>query len=886
ITSRSWFDGAGRVLRAGTAAGASPTSYDAVKTEYDAMGRVSRQSNPYLGDVNGNGSPAFWTSNTYDSQSRVTTVTLPDTQTIQTEYNGAIVTVTDQVTRKRQSQVDGLGRLISVTEQDPATGVLSLATTYSYDTLDNLTGVDQGGQTRSFAYDSLGRMTSQSTPEGGAMSFAYTDFDAVLKRTDARNVETHYHYDALNRPNQVWYTGVGGSDDPTASRPALPAGVAATSDVIIAYNTAAPGNGSVNRIDDGGGFETYVYDSLGRNTSKTRTIDGVNSYQTQYQYNQTNQLAVMIYPSGKRVRMNFDSRGRMIGEDKVDTTGSLLTSYVSGIGYNVAGQVTSMTSGSGVTESYTYSANRLQLTRQTAVKGAATLMDLNYNYAAAAGASGAGTTAGNSGQLMAIGNNPSSQPSTINGQNRTQSFSYDDLGRLVSASSWGISQRSYSYDRWGNRTGMTDSIMGASQSISLQPQAGAPTGVTSNRIASVTNNGVMSSYVYDAAGNLTNDGAHSYQYDAENRIAKVDAGTSNEAGYCYDANNWRVKKVAGGFTTYYVWEGALVIAEYSNAPVGSGGTSYYVPDPLSTRMITDSSGALKGTQDHLPFGEDGGTTGTSERHRFTNYERDSESATDYAVNRQYAAGISRFMQLDPIEGSIDYPQSLNKFGYALNDPVNYTDPLGLKCAWVWVPWKVCSVFDGKEHCRSGGDWENICSNDFEIRITGGCDRPSPDRDISAVGGMLNIASTAATVGQYSNVNPRTGAWKGFTKQGPKWFRSGFPGNQYVSRSAALSYAKGFNVLGRAAGLLGAGLSFYQMSNAFSQGRNAEGRKFALDGGMGLVGTLGGPYGAAAATVYFGVDMTVGWPYVGHQLMLTRCGADCQYRLNHCTFANK
>jgi YD repeat-containing protein len=47
ITSRSWFDGAGRGLRAGTAAGAAPTSYDAVKTEYDSMGKVSRQSNPY-----------------------------------------------------------------------------------------------------------------------------------------------------------------------------------------------------------------------------------------------------------------------------------------------------------------------------------------------------------------------------------------------------------------------------------------------------------------------------------------------------------------------------------------------------------------------------------------------------------------------------------------------------------------------------------------------------------------------------------------------------------------------------------------------------------------------------------------------------------------------
>jgi len=359
------------------------------------------------------------------------------------------------------------------------------------------------------------------------------------ERTDARNVETHYHYDALNRPNQVWYTGSGGSDDPNASRPALPTSVAATSDVIISYNTAVPGNGAVSRIDDGGGFETYVYDSLGRNTSKTRTIDGVNSYQTQYQYNQANQLGLMIYPSGKRVRMNFDSRGRIIGEDKVDTTGSVLTSYVSGIGYNVAGQVTSMTSGSGVVESYTYSASRLQLTRQTAVKGPTTLMDLNYSYAAAAGASGVGTTAGNSGQLMAIGNNPSGQPSSINGQARNQTFTYDDQGRLVSASSWGISQRSYSYDRWGNRTAMSDSIMGASQSISLQPQPAAPTGVPSNRIASVINNGITASYVYDASGNLTNDGAHSYQYDAENRIAKVDAGTSNEASYSYDANNWR-----------------------------------------------------------------------------------------------------------------------------------------------------------------------------------------------------------------------------------------------------------------------------------------------------------------------------------------------------------
>lgn len=41
--------------------------------------------------------------------------------------------------------------------------------------------------------------------------------------------------------------------------------------------------------------------------------------------------------------------------------------------------------------------------------------------------------------------------------------------------------------------------------------------------------GAGSNYVYDAAGNVTNDGAHSYSYDAENRIvARVSSGTTSE----------------------------------------------------------------------------------------------------------------------------------------------------------------------------------------------------------------------------------------------------------------------------------------------------------------------------------------------------------------------
>ncbi|MCI0490011.1 MAG: hypothetical protein L0229_25750, partial [Blastocatellia bacterium] len=379
ITTKSWFDGAGRVLRSGTGQGSTPTSYDAVKVIYDSLGRAIRQSNPYLGNSSGDGSPQHWTVSSYDDLGRVTEVTLPDGQTLQTDYNGVEVTVTDQVGRKRKSEVDALGRLIKVTEQDPATGSLALVTTYSYDALDNLTGVNQGNQTRSFQYDALSRLKSETTPEGEAMNYTYTSFDAVATVTDARGVVKTYGYDSLNRVSTISYN--------TISAP----GVEQTASVTINYKSTAPGNGQTQSITDGAGTESYSYDSFGRLTSKSRTITGSSAtYTTSYQYNQIGQQTSITYPSNKKVRANYDQRGRLVGLDKMN--GSVVAlSYMSQTNYNVAGQVTGMTLGNGVVESYGYNAQRLQLTSQSATKGAATLMSLTYNYAATAGASGVAT---------------------------------------------------------------------------------------------------------------------------------------------------------------------------------------------------------------------------------------------------------------------------------------------------------------------------------------------------------------------------------------------------------------------------------------------------------------------------------------------------------------
>jgi RHS repeat-associated protein len=232
---------------------------------------------------------------------------------------------------------------------------------------------------------------------------------------------------------------------------------------------------------------------------------------------------------------------------------------------------------------------------------------------------------------------------------------------------------------------MWDAVSGGNQiqSIALQQSGGAPT----NRIATVS--GV--SYSYDAAGNVVSDGAHSYSYDAENRVVSVDGGGT--AQYGYDHRNWRVKKIAGA-AIHYIWERGQVIAEHDAstgavqvdyvyaggrmiAKVSGGSRQYFISDRLSVRMTLDSSGNVTGRQGHLPYGEDFAETGAQEKHHFTSYERDAESGLDYAVNRYDARSIGRFNQVDPIRGNTANPQSLNRYAYVANDPINSTDPQGL-----------------------------------------------------------------------------------------------------------------------------------------------------------------------------------------------------------------
>jgi RHS repeat-associated protein len=648
-----------------------------VNITYDSMGRVQSRTNPFQHG----GQPGPSTSYQYDALGRVKKKTLPNGNTLQSTYSGAATTGTDQVSRKMQGQVDGLARLVKVTEQN-ASGVLAQETGYTYDLLDRLTQVSQGGQLRAYKYDALGRLMFERTPEQSAtindgtgqmwsVKYTYTDFHAVESRTDSRGVVTTYGYDELHRLTSITYD--------TSNAPA----VATTPSVTYNYDRTSNSStkGLLLSVVVGSGYrEDYSYDGFNRVSSLTKRIEASN-YTTSYQYNTANQLSEIIYPSGRVVKQNHDSIGRLSS-----VTDTLLNPYLSQIAYSPAGQVTGWTLGNNVSESFSYDSQTLQMTGQTATRSGTQLLSLTYGYNAQAGQMGQGTTAGNAGQLTSV-------TGTINGQAESASYTYDLLGRLVTANQTSnavSAQRRYEYDQWGNRTAVWNATSGGTQiqAISLQQSGGVPT----NRVNTITTNGQTLNCTYDPAGNVTNDGALSFSYDAESRVVSVNGGLSGQ--YSYDAANRRVKKAAGAVTTHYIWEGGQMIAEYST----SGGwvdyiyagskmvaryfsmnqIRYFINDRLGVRLILDNGGNVVGRQTTLTYGEEVGSSGESDKHKFTSYERDAETGLDYAVNRFYSSSTDRFYSADKVRGNVFNPQRLNRYSYTRNDPVNRVDRLGLE----------------------------------------------------------------------------------------------------------------------------------------------------------------------------------------------------------------
>jgi len=196
---------------------------------------------------------------------------------------------------------------------------------------------------------------------------------------------------------------------------------------------------------------------------------------------------------------------------------------------------------------------------------------------------------------------------------------------------------------------------------------------------------------YDDNGNLITKDDTVYSYDAKNRLIKVQTPTDT-IEYNYDANDNRIAKTTTNGTTTYLIDTntpyAQVITEskengtkigytYGNDLLHNG-THFYLTDALgSTRGLVDSSEKLTDSYSYTPYGELSEHNGTSENSfLYTGEQLDPETENYYLRARYYSPQQARFTSIDPYEGRIAEPITLNDYIYAGGNPIRYVDPSG------------------------------------------------------------------------------------------------------------------------------------------------------------------------------------------------------------------
>ena len=190
----------------------------------------------------------------------------------------------------------------------------------------------------------------------------------------------------------------------------------------------------------------------------------------------------------------------------------------------------------------------------------------------------------------------------------------------LTATSSQINQAAYAYNPVGNRTSLTDRrgvqtfgydqldrLTSASHPLLLDPQAFAYDAVGNRTInSSVVNPGnqltadANFAYQYDDNGNLTRKtllatGHYTqYTYDVENRLTQVqefavgNPTAITTSGYRYDGLGRRIEKVANGQTKRYVYDGEDILLEYDGANVVQATYTHGpgIDEPLSRTVIT------------------------------------------------------------------------------------------------------------------------------------------------------------------------------------------------------------------------------------------------------------------------------------------------------------
>ncbi len=536
------------------------------------------------------------------------------------------------------------------------------------------TATDPGGGVTTYAYNGAHQLVTVTAPAGttlGAQRFTYDGSGRLKTAVSGKGMITTYSYDALDRP-----TGETHSD--------------ATATVSSGYDAA----GNLTSRSDASGSTTFGYDVANHVTRKTLPGGAVLSYSydaagnlatatdasgtTTYRYDKVNRLDQVTEAGGRTDVFAYDADHRRTdtwgatnGPATYDASGNNIvapTGFAIHIrsSFDTAGQLT-----------------QLKTTRASSNADAFRVADLSYAYTVPTGTTCAGASAGRATSLR--------QSVTDNLSGALTAYCYDGGARLTKAATGGGATYSYGYDANGNRSS-------------------GPEGTHSFNAA---NQATDASSAFDANGNLTASSAFpALGYNGVGQATSITAAGQPALALAY-AGTANAERTAAGTTTFQT--GLLGVQSQAAAGTTSnfvrdsqGGLVaerigpdeyYYAFDGLgSVIALIDATGTQRAAYSYDPYGDHATATALNgalpaNPWRYAGGALDSTGLYHFGA-RYYDPAIGRWTQQDSIV-SLGDPGNANRYAYAADDPVNYTDANGLK--------RKKGSFSNVEVCALGGN---------------------------------------------------------------------------------------------------------------------------------------------------------------------------------------